>query len=90
MTWIEAQGPLDFSDLPQGSPNNLLSAPTSATPPFIAVSLFFLFLFVTLFTMISFRAKMGARLSASLERPFINRAVAWVGLLGFMIGESGV
>lgn len=76
---------LDVSVLPNGAAN-LLQAPAATTPAFIAVSLAFSALFVIIFTMISFRSKLGAKLGASLEKPFINRAVAWIGLLGFMIG----
>jgi len=75
----------DVSVLPNGA-SNLLQAPAATTPAFIAVSLAFSALFVIIFTMISFRSKLGAKLGASLEKPFINRAVAWIGLLGFMIG----
>lgn len=75
----------DLSDLPSGLPD-LLTAPTATTPGFIAVSLGFVSLFVVIFIMISFRAKLGPKLGPKLEKPFINRAVAWLGLLGFMIG----
>lgn len=36
--------------------------------------------------MIAFRAHLGAKLSGMLDKPAIQRAAAWVGLLGFMIG----
>ncbi|KAH8120363.1 hypothetical protein DFH11DRAFT_1559742, partial [Phellopilus nigrolimitatus] len=75
----------DLSVLPSNVPN-LLTAPATATPAFIAVSLGFSCLFVLVFTLISFRSKMGAKLGAALEKPFINRAVAWFGLVAFMIG----
>ena len=75
----------DVSVLPKGLANPL-QAPAATTPAFIAVSLAFSALFVVIFTLISFRSKLGGKLSASLEKPFINRAVAWIGLLGFMIG----
>jgi len=71
--------------LPKNAPN-LLSAPTATTPAFIAVSLSFSILFFLLFTMIAFRAKFGGKAAVSLEKPFIQKATAWIGLLGFMIG----
>jgi len=75
----------DLSVLPGNAPN-LLSAPTSTTPAFIAVSLAFSILFFLLFTLIAFRASLGAKLSGMLGKPFLQRASAWIGLLGFMIG----
>jgi len=75
----------DLSVLPGNSPN-LLSAPTATTPAFIAVALSFSIIFFLLFTMIAFREKLGAKISGTLEKPSIQRASTWVGLLGFMIG----
>ncbi|THH15982.1 hypothetical protein EW146_g4584 [Bondarzewia mesenterica] len=75
----------DLSALPSNAPD-LLSAPTATTPAFIAVSLGFSIIFFVLFTVISLRMKMGAKLSAVLDRPMIQRVSAWIGLLGFMIG----
>ncbi|KAI5124661.1 hypothetical protein M0805_004269 [Coniferiporia weirii] len=74
-----------LSDLPSNVPA-LLTAPTATTPAFIAVSIGFSCLFVVIFTLISFRSKLGPKLGSALDKPFINRTVAWMGLLGFMIG----
>ncbi|CDO71534.1 hypothetical protein BN946_scf184911.g4 [Trametes cinnabarina] len=74
----------DLSVLPSNAPD-LLSAPTATTPAFIAVSLAFSVLFFLLFTMTSFRGKMG-KFGNSFDRPGVQRATAWIGLLGFLIG----
>ncbi|KAL5495225.1 hypothetical protein ACEPAI_688 [Sanghuangporus weigelae] len=75
----------DLSDLPSNA-SLLLSGPPSASPGFIAVSLGFSTIFVFLFSVISLRSKLGPKLGAALDKPFLNRAVAWLGLIGFMIG----
>ncbi|EPQ60788.1 hypothetical protein GLOTRDRAFT_68732 [Gloeophyllum trabeum ATCC 11539] len=75
----------DLSVLPDNAPD-LLSAPTATTPAFIAVSLGFSILFFLLFSMTSFRHKLGPKMETALDRPTIQRLVAWVGLFGFMIG----
>jgi len=75
----------DLSDLPANAPD-LLSAPTATTPTFIAISLGFSILFFILFTLTSFRHKLGARMEANLDKVAIQRVVAWTGLFGFMIG----
>lgn len=75
----------DLSDLPPNVPG-LLTSPPSSAPGFIAVSLGFSTIFVLLFTLISLRSKLGPKLGPALDKPFLNRAVAWLGLLGFMIG----
>jgi len=77
----------DLSALPSDV-SRWLSAPTATTPGFIAVSLGFSFIFFILFSMIAFRAKLGAKLSAVLDKPMVQRASAWIGLFGFMIGLS--
>ncbi|KAI8995599.1 hypothetical protein BD414DRAFT_479982 [Trametes punicea] len=74
----------DLSVLPGNAPD-LLSAPTATTPAFIAVSLAFSAIFFLLFTMTSFRGKMG-KFGNSFDRPAVQRATAWIGLLGFLIG----
>jgi len=38
--------------------------------------------------MISLRANLPAKLSATLDRPVIHRASAWLGVLGFLTGKS--
>ncbi|KAI0322715.1 hypothetical protein OF83DRAFT_1048815 [Amylostereum chailletii] len=75
----------DLSNLPSNAPD-LLSAPTATTPVFIAISIGFTIIFFFLFALISLRAKLGAKLSAALDRPVIQRLSAWIGLFGFMIG----
>jgi len=75
----------DLSALPRNSPD-LLTAPTATTPVFIAISIVFSTIFFILFTMISLRASLGAKLSVLLEKPALHRASAWLGLLGFMTG----
>lgn len=77
----------DLSVLPSDA-SRWLSAPTATTPGFIAVALGFSTIFFILFTLIAFRAKLGAKLSAMFDRPMIQRASAWIGLFGFMIGTS--
>jgi len=74
----------DLSVLPSNAPD-LLTAPTATTPAFIAVSLAFTVLFLFMFTFTAHRATLG-RLGAPFERPGVQRATAWIGLLGFMIG----
>jgi hypothetical protein len=78
---------IDLSVLPSNSPD-LLTAPTAATPVFIAMSIALSTIFFIVFALISLRANLGARLSAVLDRPAYHRASAWLGLLGFMIGKS--
>ncbi|KAL5535562.1 hypothetical protein ACEPAF_3656 [Sanghuangporus sanghuang] len=75
----------DLSDLPSNA-SLLLTGPPSASPGFIAVSLGFSTIFVFLFSIISLRSKLGPKLGAALDKPFLNRGVAWLGLIGFMIG----
>ncbi|EIM92447.1 uncharacterized protein STEHIDRAFT_136335 [Stereum hirsutum FP-91666 SS1] len=75
----------DLSALPSGAPD-MLTAPTSTTPAFIAVSIGFSIIFFVLFTMTSLRGSLGAKMSAALDKPMIQRTTAWIGLLGFMIG----
>jgi hypothetical protein len=77
---------IDLSALPRNSPN-LLTAPTATTPVFIAISIVFSTIFFILFTLISLRASLGAKLSVLLEKPALHRASAWLGLLGFMTGK---
>jgi hypothetical protein len=76
---------VDLSALPPNVPK-LLDAPTTSTPAFIAISIGFSTIFLILFTLISLRASLGPKLSATLERPALHRASAWLGFLGFLIG----
>jgi len=77
----------DLSVLPSDL-SRWLSAPTATTPSFIGVALVFSTIFFILFSMIAFRAKLGAKLSAALDRPMTQRVTAWIGIFGFMIGIS--
>ncbi|TFK77067.1 hypothetical protein BDN72DRAFT_783800 [Pluteus cervinus] len=74
------------SALPKNAPNLLLSAPTTATPAFIALAIFLSVLFFITFTAISFRHKMSAKLAATLDKPALQRFSAWIGFFGFLIG----
>ncbi|KAI0365218.1 hypothetical protein BV20DRAFT_1004382 [Pilatotrama ljubarskyi] len=74
----------NLSVLPSDAPA-LLSAPTATTPAFIAVSLGFTGIFFLLFTMTSFRGKFG-KSGKIFDKPRMQRATAWIGLLGFLIG----
>ncbi|KAI0757029.1 hypothetical protein C8Q80DRAFT_1131739 [Daedaleopsis nitida] len=74
----------DLAVLPSNAPD-LLSAPTATTPAFIAVSLAFTVIFFLLFTLTAFRGKMG-KLGNVFDKPGMQRATAWIGLLGFIIG----
>jgi hypothetical protein len=65
----------------------LLTAPTAATPAFLALSLVFTLLFFMMFTMISLRHKLG-KIGAAFEKPMMQRVSAWIGLFGFMMGLS--
>jgi hypothetical protein len=64
-----------------------LSAPTAGTPTFIAMALSFSILFFITFSLISFRHKMGEKLSATMDKPAIQRLSAWIGFFGFIIGN---
>ncbi|KAH9944409.1 uncharacterized protein BXZ73DRAFT_39964 [Epithele typhae] len=74
----------DLSVLPKSAPD-LLSAPTATTPVFIAISLAFTIIFFILFTLTTFRSKMG-KAGNVFDKPAVQRATAWIGLLGFLIG----
>lgn len=76
----------DSSLLPTQAPQLLLTAPPASTPVFIAIAISFSILFFFIFTLTSFRHKLGEKMSAALERPFIHRAAGWIGFLGFFIG----
>ncbi|KLO20286.1 hypothetical protein SCHPADRAFT_864278 [Schizopora paradoxa] len=76
----------DLSVLPNNAPNLLLSAPTSATPAFIAISLVLSTFFVLLFSLLSFRSKLPGKMGAVFDKPAIHSGVAWFGVFGFMTG----
>ncbi|PPQ64395.1 hypothetical protein CVT26_002102 [Gymnopilus dilepis] len=76
----------DLNVLPSNAPNLLLSAPPASAPVFIAIAIAFSILFFILFTVISFRHKMGSKVAALLDKPLLPRASAWIGVFGFIIG----
>jgi len=76
----------DTSVLPGDLQNNILSAPPSTAPAFIATAIAFSFLFFFLYTLVSFRHKMGEGIAAKLNQPLFARLTAWIGVFGFMIG----
>ncbi|KAG5648019.1 hypothetical protein DXG03_007053 [Asterophora parasitica] len=76
----------DLSALPRNAPSLLLSPPSASTPAFIAIALGFSVSFFFTFSLISFRHKMGERVSAALDKPLIQRVSAWIGFFGFLIG----
>ncbi|PCH33609.1 hypothetical protein WOLCODRAFT_93827 [Wolfiporia cocos MD-104 SS10] len=74
----------NLSVLPSSAPD-LLNAPTATTPAFIALSLALTVLFLFMYTFTAHRAVLG-RAGVPFERPGVQRATAWIGLLGFLIG----
>jgi len=74
----------DTSILPGNAPS-MLSAPVAATPVFIGISIAFTMIFFFLYTFTAFRHRMG-KFGAIYEKPGIQRATAWIGLIGFMTG----
>jgi hypothetical protein len=54
---------------------------------FLGIALACSIIFFITFTLISFRHKMGEKMSASLDKPLIQRLSAWLGFFGFMIGQ---
>ncbi|KAJ7181697.1 hypothetical protein C8R43DRAFT_869900 [Mycena crocata] len=79
----------DVSVLPSSAPRLVLSAPTQATPVFLGLALAFSIIFFITFTMISFRHKMGEKMTAMFDKPIIQRSSAWIGFFGFIIGITG-
>jgi len=75
----------NVSALPSDAPALLLSAPTAATPVFIAIALSCTITFLFAFSAMSFRYKMG-KLGSVLDRPVMHRLTAWIGFFGFFIG----
>ncbi|CAA7266468.1 unnamed protein product [Cyclocybe aegerita] len=76
----------DLSVLPGSSPSLLLSAPTATSPVFIALAIAFSIVFFLTFTLISFRHKLGGKMTAILDKPVLQRLSAWVGFFGFIVG----
>lgn len=74
--------------LPSSAPD-LLDAPTATTPVFIAISLGLTVIFLFMFTFTAHRAFLG-KAGALFERPQIQRATAWIGFMGFIIGMSTI
>jgi len=78
----------DFSVLPGDAPSVLLTAPNASSAIFIAIAISFSILFLFSFTLISFRHKMNPKLAGILDKPIVQRLSAWVGMFGFMIGQT--
>jgi len=78
------------SVLPGATSNDMLSAPPSTAPAFLAVAISFSFIFFVAYTLLSFRHKMGGGFAAKLDKPIVARLTAWVGVFGFMIGITAV
>ncbi|KIM85245.1 hypothetical protein PILCRDRAFT_354716 [Piloderma croceum F 1598] len=76
----------DTSVLPGATSNDILSAPPSTAPAFIAVAISLSFVFFFAYSLVSFRHKFGEGLSEKLDSPMIQRITAWIGVFGFMIG----
>ncbi|KAJ7254074.1 hypothetical protein B0H12DRAFT_1184293 [Mycena haematopus] len=76
----------DLSALPSSAPRLLLAAPTQATPVFLGIALACSIIFFITFTLISFRHKLGDKMSTMLDNPMVQRLSAWLGFFGFMIG----
>jgi hypothetical protein len=76
----------DLKVLPNNAPSLLLSAPSAATPVFIAIALALSVFFLFSFTLINFREKMPGKMSAVFDKPAVQRGSALVGFFGFMIG----
>ncbi|KZT02751.1 uncharacterized protein LAESUDRAFT_685041 [Laetiporus sulphureus 93-53] len=74
----------NLSVLPSNAPD-IFDTPTTATPAFIAVSLAFTVVFLFMYTFTAHHAILG-RAGVPFERPQVQRATAWIGLLGFIIG----
>jgi hypothetical protein len=77
---------IDTSVLPGATSSDILSAPPSTAPAFIAVAISFSFVFFFAYSLVSFRHKFGEGLSEKLDSPMIQRITAWIGVFGFMIG----
>jgi len=80
----------DTSVLPSAVSNDMLSAPPSTAPAFLAVAISFSFIFFVAYTLLSFRHKLPGGFAGKLDKPIIARLTAWVGVFGFMIGISAV
>lgn len=77
---------LDLSALPQSVPT-FMTGPTATTPAWVAVALVFWGLFLIIFSLSTIHEKLGPKLSNLLGKPAVARSAAWVGVLGYMIGE---
>ncbi|KAF5314039.1 hypothetical protein D9611_006897 [Ephemerocybe angulata] len=72
--------------LPNNAPRLLLSAPSAATPVFLAIALALSVFFLFSFTLISFREKMPGKVGGVFGKPMVQRASALIGFFGFMVG----
>jgi hypothetical protein len=76
----------DLSILRSDSFNRVLAAPTAGSPVFIAMALSLSILFSVIYTFITFRHKMGDKVSAALDKPTVQHFTAWTGFFGFFVG----
>ena len=60
----------------------------ASTPALIGVSLMSPATVFVLSNMITFRAKLGPKLSFALDRLMVQQVSAWIGIFGFVIGTS--
>ncbi|THH34064.1 hypothetical protein EUX98_g51 [Antrodiella citrinella] len=74
----------DTSVLPGNAPA-LLSAPVATTPVFIAISIVFKMIFFFMYAFTAWKHRMG-KFGAIYEKPGVQSATVWIGLIGFMIG----
>ncbi|KZP31298.1 hypothetical protein FIBSPDRAFT_1037748 [Athelia psychrophila] len=76
----------DTSVLPESASSNILSAPPSTAPTFIAVAISFSFLFMIMFILVSFRHLMSGKFAEKLDSAMVHQITAWIGVFGFMVG----
>ncbi|KIY71597.1 hypothetical protein CYLTODRAFT_389979 [Cylindrobasidium torrendii FP15055 ss-10] len=79
----------DFSDLPSEAPRILLSSPSGCSGAIAAGMLLSVIFFFT-FTFVAFGHKMGDKMAAMVDRPLIQRTVAWLGFVGFLTGITSL
>ena len=76
---------IDASVFTSNTPSSVLAAPPTAAAVFLAISLAFSFIFLIMFTGISFRHLMG-KAGNVWEKPMVQQACAWIGISSFLVG----